>query len=80
MPPTTGVEDPKLFDALRTLRRQCAEEEGFPPYIVFSDKVLHTLATQKPVTVEQFGFIPGVGDHKRQKYGPRFIALIKKFV
>lgn len=80
MPPTTGVEDPKLFDALRTLRRQCAEEEGFPPYIVFSDKVLHALATQKPVTAEQFGFIPGVGDHKRQKYGSRFIALIKKFV
>ncbi len=80
MPQTTGIEDPKLFDALRTLRRQCAEEEGFPPYIVFSDKVLHALATQKPVSIEQFGYIPGVGDHKRQKYGPRFVALIKKFV
>ena len=80
LPPTTGVEDPKLFEALRQLRRQCAEEEGFPPYIVFSDKVLHTLATQKPTTIEQFGYIPGVGDHKRQKYGARFISLIQKFV
>ena len=80
LPPTTGVEDPRLFDALRQLRRQCADEEGFPPYIVFSDKVLHALATQKPVTIEQFGFIPGIGDHKRQKYGQRFVALIKKFV
>ena len=79
MAPATGVENPALFEALRQLRRQCAEEEGFPPYIVFSDKVLHALATQKPTTVEQFGYIPGVGDHKRQKYGQRFVTLIKKF-
>ena len=80
LPSANGTEDPELFEALRQLRRQCAEEEGFPPYIVFSDKVLHTLATQKPITIEQFGFIPGVGDHKRQKYGRRFTALIQKFV
>jgi ATP-dependent DNA helicase RecQ len=80
LPPTIGIEDPKLFEALRQLRRLCAEEEGFPPYIVFSDKVLHTLATQKPTTIEQFGFIPGVGEHKRQKYGKRFVELIQKFV
>ena len=35
---------------------------------------------QKPTTIEQFGYIPGVGDHKRQKYGARFISLIQKFV
>ena len=80
LPPTMGVEDPKLFEALRQLRRQCAEEEGLPPYIVFGDKVLHALATQKPTTIEQFGYIPGVGDFKRQKYGPRFVALIQKYV
>ena len=79
LPPTAGIEDPKLFEALRQLRRQCAEEEGFPPYIVFSDKVLHTLATQKPTTIEQFGYIPGIGEHKRQKYGKRFIELIQRF-
>ena len=80
LPPTNGIEDPKLFEALRQLRRICAEEENFPPYIVFSDKVLHALATQKPTTVEQFGFIPGIGDYKRQKYGTRFVALIQKYI
>lgn len=80
LPQTNGIEDQKLFEALRTLRRECAEEEGYPPYIVFSDKVLHALATLKPTTIEQFGFIPGVGEHKRQKYGLRFLAVIKKFV
>ena len=80
LPPTNGIEDPKLFEALRQLRRICAEEENFPPYIVFSDKVLHALATQKPTTVEQFGFIPGIGDYKRQKYGTRFVTLIQKYI
>ena len=80
LPPTTGIEDPKLFEALRALRLTCANEEGFPPYIVFSDKVLHTLASIKPTTLEQFGNISGIGDHKKQKYGNRFVALIQKYV
>jgi ATP-dependent DNA helicase RecQ len=80
LPETTGVEDKKLFEALRTLRRQCAEEEGFPPYIIFSDKVLHSLATIKPTSLEAFGYIQGIGTHKQQKYGRRFVALIQKYV
>ena len=77
--PTSGQEDKKLFEALRALRQQCANEEGFPPYIVFSDKVLHSLATIKPITLEQFGFISGIGEHKKQKYGQRFVSLIQKY-
>ena len=80
LPSTEGIEDPKLFEALRQLRLQCAQEEGFPPYIVFSDKVLHSLATVKPATLEQFGFIAGIGEHKKGKYGERFVSLIKKYV
>ncbi len=80
LPPTDGIEDSKLFEALRQLRLKCAQEEGFPPYIVFSDKVLHSLATIKPSTLDQFGFISGIGEHKKQKYGTRFVALIKKFI
>ncbi len=79
LPSTSGVEDPKLFEALRALRHQCATEEGFPPYIVFSDKVLHSLATIKPTTLEAFGFISGVGEYKKQKYGQRFVSLIQKY-
>ena len=74
------VEDPRLFEALRILRKKCADEEGFPPYIVFNDKVLHSLATEKPVTLDEFGGISGIGEHKKTKYGPRFVALIKKMI
>ena len=80
LPPTTGIEDSKLFEALRQLRKICAEEEGFPPYIVFSDKVLHSLATIKPTSLEQFGNIAGIGEHKKGKRGNRFVQLIKKYV
>ena len=80
LPPTTGIEDPKLFEALRQLRKECADAEGFPPYIVFSDRVLHSLATIKPISIEQFGNIAGIGEHKKGKYGQRFVALIKKYV
>ena len=80
LPPTTGIEDMKLFEALRSLRLTCANEEGFPPYIVISDKVLHALATIKPTTIEQFGNISGIGEHKKEKYGNRFVALIQKYV
>ena len=79
-PTATGTEDPQLFKALQVLRRQCADEEGFPSYIVFSDKVLHSLATVKPTTLEAFGFIQGIGEYKKQKYGPRFLAVIRKYV
>ena len=80
LPPTTGIEDPKLFEALRQLRKECAAEEGFPPYIVFSDKVLHALATIKPTSLDQFGNIQGIGDHKKGKYGERFVRLIQRYV
>jgi len=79
LPSTSGIEDNKLFEALRQLRMECAKEEGFPPYIIFNDKVLHTLATIKPTTLEQFGFISGVGDHKKKKYGERFLKVIRHY-
>ena len=80
MSPTTGQEDPRLFEALRSLRSQCATEEKIPPYIVFTDKVLHALATVKPTTLEQFGTVSGIGDFKKKKYGERFVAIIQRYV
>lgn len=73
------IEDKNLFEALRQLRRECAEEEKFPAYIVFSDKVLHNLASIKPLTLDDFSRVPGIGEYKTQKYGLRFITLIKRF-
>lgn len=80
LPPTSGKEDPNIFSALRELRTRCASEEGLPPYMVFNDKVLHSLATIKPTTVDAFGNVAGIGEFKKNKYGSKFVALINKMV
>ena len=73
-----GVEDRALFEELRALRKQLADAQGFPAYIVLSDKVLHSLATLKPTTIDAFGMISGIGEFKKNKYGEEFIKVIKK--
>ena len=77
--PTTKpalVEDKELFERLRQLRIQVAREEHLPPYIIFSDKTLHELATYKPQTIAAFGTIYGVGENKQAKYGAIFVEAI----
>jgi len=73
----SGAEDPKLFAALRSFRATLAKKEGLPPYIVFSDKILHSLATIKPTSIEAFGNISGIGEYKKNKYGTSFVSLIR---
>ena len=69
-----------LFEALRALRKQLADQEALPAYIVLSDKVLHLLCLSRPTTVEAFGNINGIGEYKKKKYGKDFVALIRQFV
>lgn len=69
-----------LFEALKALRRRLADEQGFPPYIVMSDKVLHQLCESCPTTVEEFGCISGIGDFKKERYGKDFVEVIRKLV
>lgn len=72
-------ENQGLFDALRDLRKKLADEQGFPPYIILSDKVLYLLCQIRPVTLDAFGMISGIGEYKKQKYGEAFIRLIRTF-
>ncbi len=67
-----------LYERLRQLRKQLADEQGYPPYIILSDQSLHELATMKPTTLEQFGLIHGIGEFKRKKYGEIFLKEIEK--
>lgn len=68
-----------LFEELRKLRMKIAKEERVPPYIVFSDKSLKDMSAIKPATKKEFLEVSGVGDHKCQKYGERFLAAIAKY-
>jgi ATP-dependent DNA helicase RecQ len=68
--------DEELFERLRQLRKQLADERNVPAYIVFSDVALRQMARSYPANDEQFTRISGVGEKKRQEFGAAFLAEI----
>ena len=70
--------DMALWEALRAHRRELAEEQGVPPYVIFHDSTLQAMAELMPSTLEAFGDLPGVGTRKLDKYGQGFINVIKQ--
>jgi ATP-dependent DNA helicase RecQ len=72
------VGDP-LFDALRTLRRELAEQAGVPPYVIFHDATLREMAAARPATSAALAAISGVGARKLEAFGDPFLNLIHNF-
>lgn len=70
----------ELFEVLRQLRRELAQEKGVPPYIVFSDATLEEMAAVKPMNDSEMRQINGVGERKLHLYGSVFIDAILEFV
>ncbi len=69
--------DEVLFERLRTLRRQLADERGVPAYIIFSDVSLREMARNYPTNSTEFRRIPGVGEQKLKDFGEAFLSEIK---
>lgn len=67
-----------LFEELRKLRKKIADRQAVPPYIVFSDETLKQLCARKPVTLEEFGEVGGIGEYKKMRYGKDFIDVIQR--
>jgi len=72
--------DPTLFAILRQLRRDMAEKEGVPPFVLFSDKSLHQMCSCFPQTPEAMLVIHGVGQVKLERYGKPFLEAIAAYV
>ncbi len=70
--------DQQLYDSLKDLRFQLALEQNVPPYVVFHDRSLHIMATERPRTLAKFSHISGVGEKKLERYGDAFVGLIKE--
>jgi ATP-dependent DNA helicase RecQ len=66
-----------LFDALRTLRRRLADEQQVPPYVVFHDATLRTIAATRPDTAAALLAIPGIGAAKADRYGEPVLELVR---
>jgi superfamily II DNA helicase RecQ len=67
-----------LFQRLAGLRRQLALDQSVPAYVIFHDKTLHEIARVVPVDIESFGRISGVGASRIEKYGSRFLEVIRE--
>lgn len=69
-----------LFDALVVLRRGIAQQQGVPPYLVFSDATLMEMAEKRPLNDSDMLRISGMGERKLHLYGDAFMGAIRRFV
>ncbi|KHD86751.1 DNA helicase RecQ [Heyndrickxia ginsengihumi] len=74
------VKDDVLFERLRALRKQIADRENIPPYIVFSDQSLSEMSSKLPNTKEQLLSVKGVGQRKLDQYGDDFLRVIQDYM
>ncbi|MBE8986388.1 MULTISPECIES: DNA helicase RecQ [Nostoc] len=68
-----------LMQRLRSLRKQLADEQSVPPYVVFQDSTLKVMAQVQPKTLTEFGKLSGVGSHKLSQYGDKFLTEIRAY-
>ena len=76
VPAELADADQELFEGLRTLRKELADQQGVPAYIVFNDKVLVEMASRRPRNDSEMLDVPGVGPAKLEKYGEPFLDLL----
>lgn len=77
--PALEPGEEELFQRLRALRKQIADELSVPPYVVFPDTSLRAMAKQRPQNREQFAQIPGVGSNKLETYYEAFTNEIQDY-
>ena len=80
--PSEAVEteyDRDLFEQLRRLRKELADEQGIPPFVVFGDLALRQMAAYLPQSEENFSRISGVGQEKLKRYGKIFTEVIQTY-
>ena len=75
-----GALSPELSNMLKDLRKKVAKMHHLPPYVIFSDPSIDSMATTYPITIDELANIYGVGKGKAQRYGQEFVELIKRYV
>ncbi len=73
-----AIANPEVFERLRALRKQLADAEGVPAYIVFSDAVLRQMARCLPRTRDEMRLLSGVGPVKLERYGDAFLEALRE--
>jgi ATP-dependent DNA helicase RecQ len=70
--------DIALWEELREVRRELADEQGLPPYVIFHDSTLQEMCASLPQDMDAFSQLNGVGERKLLKYGPAFIRILQE--
>ena len=73
-------EDNSLFEALRKVRRQIADENNWPAYVVLSDRTLKDLAYKAPISINELQDVFGFGEMKIRKFGQQFVDAISDYM
>ncbi|HFJ9463464.1 DNA helicase RecQ [Bacillus cereus] len=74
------VQDHPLFEVLREVRKEIAQGEGVPPFVIFSDQTLKDMCVKMPQSDSELLTVKGIGEHKLVKYGSRFLQAVQHFI
>ena len=76
-----GVEVPEdqreLWEQLRAKRRELAEQQGVPPYVIFHDVTLRLMLEHQPGDLAAMARLDGVGEKKLERYGEAFLRVLR---
>lgn len=74
------VQDHPLFEVLREVRKEIAQGEGVPPFVIFSDQTLKDMCAKMPQSDSELLNVKGIGEHKLVKYGSHFLQAVQHFI
>ncbi|GAA5512951.1 ribonuclease D [Deinococcus carri] len=74
------AQDQPLFEALRQWRLAKAREQAVPPYVIFNDATLKTIAELRPGSLATLGSVSGVGGRKLEQYGQEVLEVVREAV
>ncbi|MGG3672888.1 DNA helicase RecQ [Bacillus nitratireducens] len=74
------VQDHPLFEVLREVRKEIAQGESVPPFVIFSDQTLKDMCAKMPQSDSELLTVKGIGEHKLVKYGSHFLQAVQHFI
>ncbi len=77
-PEALADEDRELWEALRACRQALASEHDVPPYVIFHDRTLREMIAERPQTAADLLGITGIGQTKLDRYGERFLEVLRQ--
>ncbi|MGL6135016.1 MAG: HRDC domain-containing protein, partial [Prochlorococcaceae cyanobacterium] len=73
-----GSVDEGVVAALKSWRREQAQQQGVPPYVVFHDRTLLELAERRPADLEELATVSGIGSAKLERYGEALLEVLRR--